>query len=564
MPEIPAAKSTLAISSEGLGACLTANFLSVPKYQRAFSWDEENVREFLTDINTAFSDGAPEYFMGSLVLQGGEQKFEVVDGQQRLTTASIFIAAVRDVLVEKGQPKVAESLEGAFLITKDIWQQAANPRLVLSVYDNSFYLTNILQNAVDKSSDSSIRESHIRLTKAYTVSKQFIEAFVSQVTNWLERIRGLVDYLTHKVRVIQVVVPNHANAYVIFETLNDRGRDLSASDLLKNYLFGASLNRIEEVQGKWNQMLGVLETHGGDDLLITYIRQLWSATRELAREKELFSAIKDRIKSPTNAVDFATELHEQSRFYSAMLNPGDALWKDVGDQGLAILQALNLLKLERYRPALLALLGNFNGGELVAAMRYLLHGSVRYLVAIGAGGGTLEGAYSEAARKIFTGEITTAKAFAKELQKIIPNDETFRTSFANARLSKAFIARYFLIALEKAARGEENCELVPNDQASEVNLEHVLPENPGANWPDVSSEIVDAYSRRIGNLALLSNKKNSEIGNIPFVEKRKVLTASEFVLTKSIAEHSAWGAPQITERQIQLAHLAVKVWSYKV
>lgn len=554
-------KNTLEISSQGLGACLTGNYLTVPKYQRAFSWDEENVREFLTDINTAFTADAPEYFMGSVVLQGSEQKFEVVDGQQRLTTASIFIAAVRDLLKEKGQENVAESLEGAFLITKDIWQQAATPRLTLSVYDDSFYSSHILRR--HQPGEPALKESHERLLTAYSVCRAFVDVFVSQVTNWLERLKGLVDYLTYKVHINQVVVPNQANAYVIFETLNDRGRGLSAADLLKNYLFGTSAGQVEGVQAKWNQMLGALEMHGGDELLITFIRQLWSATRELAREKELFSKIKERIKSPLNAVDFATELHEQSRLYAAMLNPADLLWKDVGDQAYAILGSLNAMKLERYRPALLALLSRFKGGELTKAMRYLLHGSVRYLVVVGAGGGTLEGAYSEAARKIFSGEITTAKEFANELQKIIPNDEAFRTSFENARISKAFIARYFLGALERAARGDENCELVPNDLASEVNLEHVLPENPGAHWPDLSPEIVGAYSRRIGNLALLSTEKNTQIGNLSFAEKQKMLAASEFVLTRAIAKHDVWGPDQISARQKELADLAVKVWSYK-
>jgi uncharacterized protein with ParB-like and HNH nuclease domain len=77
--------STLEIKPQGLGACVGGNFLTVPKYQRAFSWDDENVANFLADVNTAFTDGAPEYFMGSVVLQGTDQKYEVVDGQQRLT-----------------------------------------------------------------------------------------------------------------------------------------------------------------------------------------------------------------------------------------------------------------------------------------------------------------------------------------------------------------------------------------------------------------------------------------------------------------------------------------------
>jgi hypothetical protein len=311
-------------------------------------------------------------------------------------------------------------------------------------------------------------------------------------------------------------------------------------------------------------MLGILEAHGGDEVVITYIRQLWSATREVAREKELFAKIKQRIVSSQHAVDFANELVMRADDYSAILNPSHQLWKELGPEAESLIQSLSVLKIERYRPALLGLLGHYKGKELIESMRHILNGSVRYLIAIGAGGGSLESAYSDVARKITSGELTTASGFAKEMSKIIPNDDFFRTAFLSARVSKAFLARYFLGALERAARGEENCELIPNGNVDFVNLEHVLPENPGENWPELTAEIADAYARRLGNLALLSTKKNNEIGNAPFVEKRKILVASEFLLTKLIGDCQAWGPSEIEARQARLAELALSVWSYKV
>ncbi len=364
--------------------------------------------------------------------------------------------------------------------------------------------------------------------------------------------------------MIQVVVPSQANAYVIFETLNDRGKDLSASDLLKNHLFGRAEGRIDEVQAKWNHMLGILEAQGGDDVVITYIRQLWSATREVAREKELFAKIKNTIVSPQQAVDFATELVDRAVHYSAMLNPAHSLWKEYGEEAQAIIASLNTLKVERYRPALLALLAAFSGKDLVAAMRYILNGSVRYLIAIGAGGGTLEAAWSDVARKVSLKEVASPAAFAKEMQKIVPNDEVFRSSFRSARISKSFLARYFLSSLERFARGEKNCELVPNSDVASVNLEHVLPENPGDNWNNLDPEVAAAFSRRIGNQVLLSSKKNSELGNQAFAVKREVLLASEFILTKQVGERGDWGPAEIDQRQTALADMAVDVWAYKV
>jgi hypothetical protein len=560
MTKETAAVSTLEIKSQGLGACLEGNFLRVPKYQRAFSWDEEQVSEFLADVNTSFSDGDPEYFMGSVVLQGAAQKFEVVDGQQRLTTATILIAAVRDFVASKGLGEVAKSLEAQFLLTKDTWSQQIHPRLTLSVYDHEFFLRTVLEGKDVKPS----RESHEKILTAKSRCNAFLTDLGKHFTNWFDRIGGIVRFVQHQTRIIQVIVPSQANAYIIFETLNDRGKDLSASDLLKNHLFGAAEDRVDEVQTKWNQMLGILEAHGGDDILITYIRQLWSATREVAREKELFARIKSQISTSQQAVDFVNELVDRATHYSAMLNSGHPLWKEIGQGSDAIIASLNTLKVERFRPAMLALLTNFSGKELIQAMRYILNGSVRYLVSIGAGGGTLEANWSEVARKVSAKEITDAKAFAKEMQKIVPNDELFRTSFASARISKTFLTRYFLSSLERFARGEKDCELIPNTDVAAVNLEHVLPENPGENWPGLHPELAAAYSRRIGNQVLLSAKKNAELGNLGFEMKRKVLADSEFLLTKSVAESKEWGPTEIEKRQEVLAQMATAVWSYSV
>lgn len=552
--------SSLVIKPEGLGACLSMNLLTVPRYQRAFAWEEEHVVNFLTDITTAYANKEGEYFMGSVVLQGTNQTYEVVDGQQRLTMASILIAATRDFMVSRGKDEVAGSLESTYLSTKDIWSQQTKSKLTLSVYDNEFFRAAILSN----DHIAAKRESHERIKMAKAMSLEHLEGLAKIHSDWFDRIAGLIKYLDHQARVIQVIVPSHANAYVIFETLNDRGADLSASDLLKNHLFGRAGDRVEEVQANWNQMLGILEAHGGDNLVITYIRQLWSATREIAREKELFTRIREKIVNPQDAVNFAAELVDRANHYSALLNPAHPLWLEHETAAKAIIESLNTIKVERFRPAMLALLANFSGKELTATMRYILNGSVRYLIAIGAGGGTLENAWSEVARKVTSKEIKTAAEFAKAMQRIVPNDEVFRAGFQATRISKGFLARYLLHSLERFARGENDCELIPNTNVAEVNLEHVLPENFSEHWNEIDPEVAAAYSRRLGNQVLLHSKRNSELGNQAFAQKRAVLAASDFVTTKSVGSLATWGPEEIEARQTELTAMALQVWSYKL
>jgi len=162
--------STLEIIPQGLASILSANRLVVPKYQRAFSWEEEQVSSFLSDVNSAFSNGEIEYFMGTVVLQGTESKYSVVDGQQRLTTASLFIAAARDFLHKNSQEQVAKGLEHQFLQNSDIWTQQNNPKLTLSTYDNDFYIKSILEGKKIYAS----RESHRRLLIARDRCLKFI------------------------------------------------------------------------------------------------------------------------------------------------------------------------------------------------------------------------------------------------------------------------------------------------------------------------------------------------------------------------------------------------------
>jgi hypothetical protein len=551
--------TALDIQTPGLGACLASNTLKVPKYQRAFSWEDDDVSNFLVDINTAYASGSAEYFMGSVVVQGQDQKFEVVDGQQRLTTAFIFIASVRDFLRSKGMDGIAASLETEYLSTRDTWTQATAAKLTLSVYDDFFFSAVVLKGENVKPQ----RESHERIAAAKESCWAFVTALSAQHTNWLERIQGLVTFLQHKVRVIQVVVPSHANAFVIFETLNARGKDLSASDLLKNFLFGRAGDKVDQVQVNWNLMLGALEPHGGEDVVIAFIRQLWSATRELAREKDLFNKVKDRIGNQQQAVKLSEELRDRAQYYAAILSPSHPLWNTHGADAKAIVESIDTLKIERYRPALLALLSSFSGRELVAAMRLILNGSVRYLITVGAGGGTLEAAYSLVAQQVSSGKIKSAKEFAAALGKTIPSDAEFENAFKTARVSKSHLARYYLIALENRSKGQGHPELVPNSNVSAVNLEHVLPENPGTEWPGLKAEVCAAYYRRIGNMALLGAVANSKIGNLAFSRKKPTLAASAFELTKQVAAEKGWGPDEIEKRQVALAKLAVKVWPFK-
>lgn len=129
------------------------------------------------------------------------------------------------------------------------------------------------------------------------------------------------------------------------------------------------------------------------------------------------------------------------------------------------------------------------------------------------------------------------------------------------RVTKNSQARYYLCAIEKSMVGEKDPELVLNDDAKQVNLEHVLPQNPSkGEWEDFTADEATAYAYRLGNMTLLRRSENQKLGNGQWPEKREVLTNSKLKLNYGMEKIDTWDKDTIDLRQNLLSELAVKVW----
>jgi hypothetical protein len=219
------------------------------------------------------------------------------------------------------------------------------------------------------------------------------------------------------------------------------------------------------------------------------------------------------------------------------------------------------LKVEQIRPLLFAIARNFSPAEAEKALRLCVSWSVRFLIS-GGRGGVLDRNYSLRAHEIGTKKITKAKQLADAMRDIVPNDQTFEEDFKKARVSQAFLARYYLRTLDLTMRGDHEPEYVANPEADVVNLEHVVPKNPGATWK-MDAETAAACERRLGNMVLLQATKNVAAGNSTFTEKKKTFAQSDFHVTKEVAKYATWGLTEINKRQAKLAKLALKSWPLK-
>jgi hypothetical protein len=564
------------IGDQTLGNALFTSRLAVPVNQRSYKWETEHVKQLAEDFSaTIASPNMSEYFLGSIVLtrgQGGDRP-QVVDGQQRLATTMILLAAIRDHFFAAGDTNRADDIQRHYLLDRDLETQEWEAKFTLNDVDNEYFRRRVLVSPADPERISGTAKpdikapaSHHRIHAAAKFMATHVASLVRPYSQQEKTTRLLewVNFIRSGARVIWVIVPDEADAFVMFETLNDRGLDLSKTDLIKNYLYGRSGDRIKEAQRHWGTTLGAIETVGGEALTLTYIRHLWSSMHGPTRDRVLFVDIKNKVQSKQAAINLATTLAADAQRYAAIVTPSHELWNAYPQAASRSVATLRLLQMEQVRPLLLPMIDKMNKNDAVKSLRLLVACSVRLLIVGGLGGGEMEKFYSQCGQAMRSGAITTPQQLLAKLQTVVPGDEEFRIEFARATVRKSYFARYYLRALQRQTDGEKQPEYVPNDDQDEVTLEHVLPQSPSPNWPHIAEDVLNAWSHRIGNLVLLTKDQNYIADAEGFKAKSAVMAKSKLSLTSEIKNEKRWGTDEITIRQERLAKLAVKTWPLKV
>jgi hypothetical protein len=255
-------------------------------------------------------------------------------------------------------------------------------------------------------------------------------------------------------------------------------------------------------------------------------------------------------------------LAKTAPIYAGLSNPASDLWEDYDPAVRQSIEALDQLRVTQLRPLLLAIIERFKPEETAKALPMIVAWTVRFLICGSGGSGTLESNYADRAEEVSAGKIKTAQGLWDAMKTIVPNDQTFEDKFAQATVSNANLAKYYLRVLERqASAGDE--ELIVNPDSGKVNLEHILPKTSSAGWSHIPADQQPILVKRIGNLTLLATRLNSKAANADFPEKKKHFTNSKIGMTKDLCQHAQWGAAEIENRQRVLAKLAVKAWPSK-
>jgi uncharacterized protein with ParB-like and HNH nuclease domain len=364
------------ITLEGLAHLLADSNWAVPKYQRAYKWEEKQVTDLFNDLENAIQEEQPEYFVGSIVVARtpSAERPEIVDGQQRLATASILIGAIRDFfLTDQKDQQGADIIATKYLFELDLGTRELLPRLQLSNADNDFFLKKILQPPSSARSTVKVeRESHKRLVEAQLAAREYMQRITKDIRRPQEKLQKRLVFLAEKTRVILVEVPSHQNAFTVFEVLNDRGIDLAIADLLKNYLFHRSENRIDEVQQRWVEMFTTVESAAKEETVKDYIRHQWSSTHGLTRERELYQAIKDEITTKRGAFEYVSKLASDARLFGALQNGSHEFWARYGTSTRQHVSTIKDLGMERITPLLLAVVSSFPKREIQKTLKMIV------------------------------------------------------------------------------------------------------------------------------------------------------------------------------------------------
>lgn len=557
-------RNQIAFEELGLGSVLKRYELRVPPHQREYAWQAElHVKQLFQDFARAINEEGA-YFLGTIVtIPQSEGQLDVVDGQQRLATTAILLAAIRDYLKEIEETVLIQSIDNEFLSVINRGRRQYVPRLTLNVDDNALFESIINGSAAAEP----MRSSHDRLVAARREAGTHVKRIVAPLDRREhgDLLNRWLDFIEHRALVILLRVPAEHDAYQMFETLNDRGLRTSQADLVKSFLFGQADSRIEEVQNRWSYMRGALESAFDDeDVTITFLRHSLIVQRGHLREAQVYDHVRQIVRSEQTAVAFAGMLENLANIYVATFNPENERWNQYSDQVRRAIQVFNLFDIKPMRPLILAVAARFDRNEVGRAFNFLIALSVRLIIASSTRSGSVEEPIAQAAKEVFEGVITNASQMRKSLAAITPTDTAFQAAFETARVSNTRLARYYLRSLEMAAKGESEPWFVPHEDKAIINLEHVLPRKPDGNWSEFTEDEVREYTTRLGNLALLNASTNSDLKSKSFAEKKSHYAASPYLLTSQIGNEDEWTCDAINERQKRLAEYALRAWPTKV
>ncbi|GAA9874853.1 DUF262 and DUF1524 domain-containing protein [Helicobacter pylori] len=540
------------------------NQLVIPIYQRLYSWEKEQCKQLWDDIiKIGGDDKMNGHFIGSIlyVLDGiahSNNALLIIDGQQRLTTITLLLIALKDHLNDEVKRK---EIEDHYLINSDK-DGDKKFRLILSESDRDTLLSLIDKDRRKPSEPSSKIVENFKL----------FEKWVSQNTNKLETIfKGL-----EKLMIVEIALEKGKDdPQLIFESMNSKGMELTQTDLIRNYIIMET--ETEKQEGFYNKYWRAMEEGFKQDKqdkqdkkwFDRFVRHyLTIKTRETPNINKVYVAFKNyRQKEGIGIEDLLKDLQKYREYFCQIV------FKKEADKDLnKALSFLVDLEMDVVYPLLLELYSDYSDGVLskqdFIPIIYLTESYLCRRAVCGIPSNGLNKFFPSFTKKI------DKKQYLKSVEEHFgsltgnqkfPNDFEFKDSFITKELysrnkTKKKKTRYFLERLENFDTKE------PVD-TQECTTEHIMPQTLNLEWERDLGEnfqaIHEKYLHTIGNLTLTGY--NQDYSNNSFQEKRdmeKGFKQSPLRLNQSLKDLESFGEKEIEKRANDLADWALKIWTY--
>lgn len=563
---------------------LSNKFLfEIPDYQRAYSWTKENLKQLVEDIwesvelnkargNKEFDQYEP-YFLGSIVLCSKEYKddgcgiYDVIDGQQRLTSIIMLIATIRDLIDNEEYKKVLSDL---------IYQK---PNVLMGIKESirvkargkeeEFFKKYILTNGgTELVKDLDMEELSEAKQNMVNAIEVFRDSFFNENGELLEeKLNEFIVYLLQKVVLVVITTESFTSAFRLFNVINARGLPLTDSDLLKSENLRVMNPEIRK------EYTDIWESHEQDlgkeklDQIIGFMRTMKLKNKVEESVYEEFSKKIFRNEPEYLGVNFVNHLTAVKALYDKYIIDGNL--EGVSEEEKSYYKNLinimrEFLPYDDWMAAVIRFAEKFNDDKLVLEFVKVLE---KRLVIDWVNGNSFAdrlnrvyGILEVIEEKDSLEEIKEAPVFLYDLERTTAYFENALNDIDFYSKGRMMIPKYIFVRLDMEKRANEVL-----DYSDKIMIEHVLPRNAKeAYWKDnFSADQRRNWANKFGNLVIITGAKNTRANNKPFAEKveQYLSKKSDFAITKEVLELSDWNMDSLKYRHESLVNRALELWT---
>ncbi|XZI41541.1 DUF262 domain-containing protein [Clostridium perfringens] len=563
---------------------LSNKFLfEIPDYQRAYSWTKENLKQLVEDIwesvelnkargNKEFDQYEP-YFLGSIVLCSKEYKddgcgiYDVIDGQQRLTSIIMLIATIRDLIDNEEYKKVLSDL---------IYQK---PNVLMGIKESirvkargkeeEFFKKYILTNGgTELVKDLDMEELSEAKQNMVNAIEVFRDSFFNENGELLEeKLNEFIVYLLQKVVLVVITTESFTSAFRLFNVINARGLPLTDSDLLKSENLRVMNPEIRK------EYTDIWESHEQDlgkeklDQIIGFMRTMKLKNKVEESVYEEFSKKIFRNEPEYLGVNFVNHLTAVKALYDKYIIDGNL--EGVSEEEKSYYKNLinimrEFLPYDDWMAAVIRFAEKFNDDKLVLEFVKVLE---KRLVIDWVNGNSFAdrlnrvyGILEVIEEKDSLEEIKEAPVFLYDLERTTAYFENALNDIDFYSKGRMMIPKYIFVRLDMEKRANEVL-----DYSDKIMIEHVLPRNAKeAYWKEnFSADQRRNWANKFGNLVIITGAKNTRANNKPFAEKveQYLSKKSDFAITKEVLELSDWNMDSLKDRHESLVNRALELWT---